>query len=79
MTLLPFGGDVTGITTRGLAYALRDEPLVVGPARGLSNIRDAIDAAVTVRSGRLLVVESAPPPVVETAGPFPPTRLSSNA
>ena len=30
----------TGITTEGLRYPLRDEPLVVGPARGLSNVRD---------------------------------------
>jgi thiamine pyrophosphokinase len=67
ITLLPFGGDVAGITTSGLAYPLRDEPLTVGPARGLSNLRTGIDAAVTIRSGRLLVVESA----------FAPTRLSS--
>ena len=69
ITLLPFGGDVAGITTRGLAYPLRDEPLTFGPARGLSNVREAGDASVTVRSGRLLVVETA----------LPPTRLSSGA
>jgi len=68
VTLLPFGGDVTGVSTRGLAYALRDEPLVVGPARGLSNVRDSADAAVTIRSGRLLIVETSPP-----------AALSSNA
>ncbi len=62
VTLLPFGGDVVGITTVGLAYPLRDEPLVVGPARGLSNIRTGADAAVTVRDGRLLVIETALPP-----------------
>ena len=67
VSLLPFGGDVAGITTHGLAYRLRDEPLTVGPARGLSNVRTAADAAVTVRSGRLLVIETA----------FVPTRLSS--
>ena len=59
ITLLPFGGDVVGITTRGLAYPLRDEPLTVGPARGLSNVRTSADAAVTIRAGRLLVVETA--------------------
>jgi thiamine pyrophosphokinase len=61
VTLLPFGGDVTGVTTSGLRYPLSDEPLRTGPARGLSNIRTATDAAVTVRSGRLLVVETALP------------------
>ena len=60
VSLLPHGGDVTGITTRGLRYPLVDEPLVVGPARGLSNVRTAADASVRVRAGRLLIVETAP-------------------
>jgi thiamine pyrophosphokinase len=59
ISLLPFGGDVRGITTHGLRYPLSDEPLTVGPARGLSNVRTLPDAAVTVGDGRLLVVESA--------------------
>jgi thiamine pyrophosphokinase len=58
VSLLPLGGDVTGITTAGLRYPLRDEPLRTGPARGLSNVRTGPEAAVTVRAGRLLVVES---------------------
>lgn len=61
VTLLPFGGDATGVTTAGLRYPLSDEPLRTGPARGLSNVRIAADAAVTLRSGRLLVVETALP------------------
>jgi thiamine pyrophosphokinase len=60
LSLLPLGGDASGITTVGLRYPLRDEPLVTGPARGLSNVRVVPDAAVTVRRGRLLVVEAAP-------------------
>ena len=59
VTLLPFGGDVDGVSTRGLRYPLDDEPLVVGPARGLSNVRVDPGASVTVRRGRLLVVETA--------------------
>ena len=58
----PSAATCPGITTEGLRYPLRDEPLVTGPARGLSNVRVAPDAAVTVRRGRLLVVESAPAP-----------------
>lgn len=70
VTLLPFGGDATGLTTAGLRYPLADEPLRAGPARGLSNIRLASDASVTVRSGRLLVVEIAVPvePVIDDRG-----------
>jgi thiamine pyrophosphokinase len=58
VSLLPFDGDAVGITTRGLRYPLRDEPLVAGPARGLSNVRVAGDASLEVRSGRLLVIET---------------------
>ena len=58
VSLLPYGADVAGITTEGLEYPLADEVLATGPARGLSNVRVAADAAVTVGSGLLLVVES---------------------
>ena len=58
VSLLPFGGDATGVTTRGLRYPLSDEALASGPSRGLSNVRDARDAALTVESGRILVVET---------------------
>ena len=58
VSLLPVGAGVEGVTTSGLAYPLLDEPLLLGPTRGLSNIRTAADASVTVRSGLLLIVES---------------------
>ncbi|HSK52234.1 MAG TPA: thiamine diphosphokinase [Clostridia bacterium] len=58
VSLLPYGHGVEGVTTEGLAYPLRDEPLPAGPARGLSNVRTGNAAAVTVRSGLLLVVET---------------------
>ena len=58
VSLLPLDGDVAGVSTRGLVYPLRDEPLSLGPARGLSNVRAATEAAITVRRGRLLVVET---------------------
>ena len=52
------GAGVEGVTTHGLAYPLDDEPLPAGPARGLSNVRESADAAVMVRRGLLLIVES---------------------
>jgi thiamine pyrophosphokinase len=58
VSLLPMGPGVIGVTTAGLAYPLIDEPLPEGPARGLSNVRAAPDAAVAVRGGLLLIVES---------------------
>lgn len=58
VSLLPIGAGVVGVITKGLLYPLADEPLPEGPARGLSNVRTASDAAVVVRVGMLLVVES---------------------
>lgn len=58
VSLLPLGDGVAGVTTDGLRFPLADEPLPAGPARGLSNVRTAMDASVSVRRGLLLVVES---------------------
>jgi len=58
VSLLPFGGDAGGLATAGLRYPLRGEALPSGPSRGLSNVRDAEDATLTVGSGRILVVET---------------------
>ena len=58
VSLLPIGADVEGVTTDGLAYPLHDEPLLAGRTRGLSNVRSRSDAAVELRRGRLLVIET---------------------
>jgi thiamine pyrophosphokinase len=58
VSLLPFAGPAGGVTTTGLAYPLVDEPLEVGPARGLSNVRVDADASLTIRTGSLLVIET---------------------
>ncbi len=56
VSLLPMSERVEGITTQNLYYPLRDEPLVLGPARGVSNVMTAEQASVTIRSGVLLVM-----------------------
>jgi len=58
VSLFPLGPEATGIVTDGLAYPLRDEALRAGPARGLSNVRSGPEARVSLRSGRLLIVET---------------------
>ena len=58
VTLLPVGGDARGVSTEGLAYRLDDEVLLEGRTRGLSNRRTESLARVTLRSGRLMVVET---------------------
>jgi thiamine pyrophosphokinase len=59
VSLFPFGGDAEGVTTRGLRYPLSDEPLRSGSSRGLSNVREAEDAGIDIRAGKVLVVEIA--------------------
>lgn len=56
VSLIPLGGDATGVETDGLAYPLRGETLHCGAARGVSNILSEPIAHVTLRSGALLVV-----------------------
>lgn len=60
VTLVPVGGDVQGVTTRGLRYALDDEPLLLGSSRGLSNVVTERPTSVWVTAGTLLVIEAQP-------------------
>jgi thiamine pyrophosphokinase len=58
VSLLPIGGSAEGVTTAGLRYPLRDEPLELGSSRGLSNEVASKPATVRLRRGTLLVVET---------------------
>lgn len=59
VTLLPIGGDATGVTTDGLRWALDRATLRMGRSRGLSNRVTATPASVRLEHGTLLVVETA--------------------
>ncbi len=58
ISLLPVGGSVEGVRTENLQYPLRDEVLLFGPARGVSNVMLADEATVRARAGLLLVVHT---------------------
>jgi thiamine pyrophosphokinase len=58
LSLLPLGGDAIGVTTRGLFYPLRDEPLAFGSARGVSNVLTTAPAHVALRAGLLVAVHT---------------------
>jgi thiamine pyrophosphokinase len=55
VSLIPVMGDVEGVTTRGLRWPLRDELLLVGDTRGLSNEPVSDEASVSIGSGQLLL------------------------
>lgn len=58
VTLLPIGGEVTGVTTTGLRWPLDGATLQMGRSRGLSNEVLEQGASVRVERGTLLVVET---------------------
>ena len=56
VSLLPIGGDASGIWTTGLEYPLRGGTLRLGIPRGVSNVLTAPRATVRVESGILLAI-----------------------
>jgi len=56
--LFALHGPATGVTTRGLAFALNDEALTPGSSRGVSNRFVQAQAQVRVGDGVLLSVQS---------------------
>lgn len=67
VSLLPVHGDAVGVTTTGLVWPLRDETLVAGTSRGVSNLFAEPEATIEVRRGTLLAVvvdgdRAGPPP-----------------
>lgn len=57
VTLLPIGGNATGVTITGVRWPLADATLGLGRSRGLSNEIVTPPASVSLERGTLLVVE----------------------
>ncbi|HUH16319.1 MAG TPA: thiamine diphosphokinase [Methylomirabilota bacterium] len=58
VTLLPIGGDASGVTTHGLRWRLDGASLRMGRSRGLSNEVLAAPASVRLERGTLFVFET---------------------
>lgn len=58
VSLIPLGGDVSNITTKGLKYPLKDEDLSFGQVRGVSNMMDKSSANIEFSKGFLLVIHA---------------------
>jgi thiamine pyrophosphokinase len=56
VSLVPWGRKVTGILTQGLRWSLRNETLFPQKTRGISNEMASEKAAISLRSGLLLVI-----------------------
>lgn len=58
VSLVPLGGDASGVTTEGLRYPLRDETLFLGTTRGISNVIVSQPARINLAQGQLLLVHT---------------------
>ncbi len=56
ISLIPIGGAATGVTTAGLKYPLNNETLYPGSPRGVSNVCENTEVAITLDGGTLLVI-----------------------
>lgn len=57
VTIIPLGGDATGVRSRGLRYRLDGGTLPFGKSLGLSNVIESLPASVFIKSGVALVIE----------------------
>jgi len=58
ISLIPWQGEVTGITTSNLKWPLHDETLYPDKSRGISNKMTANVATIQIKSGSLLIVHT---------------------
>ena len=58
VSLIPATAVVEGVTTKGLAYPLKDARMVMGTGLGISNEFIQENAEVTIEKGRLYVIVS---------------------
>jgi thiamine pyrophosphokinase len=56
VSLIPWGGEVSGISTEGLLWPLRNETLFPDKTRGISNEMSHEIASIILKSGLLLVI-----------------------
>ena len=56
LSLVPWGGDATGVSTRGLQWPLDEEILSFGTTRGVSNVVADTRQSVSIRDGVLLAI-----------------------
>jgi len=58
VSLIPLGGDASGITTEGLKYPLKEQELTFGPTRGISNLLVEPSAHIKLSQGLLLAIHT---------------------
>jgi len=57
LSLIPISPEAIGVETEGLYYPLKGETLLMGPARGISNVFLGNVAKISIKQGLLLAVK----------------------
>jgi len=57
LSLIPITPEAVGVKTEGLYYPLKGETLLMGPARGISNVFLEDTAKVSIKQGLLLAIK----------------------
>lgn len=57
VSIIPFNGDVNGITTEGLAYGLKEAVIKFGSPIGISNLMTDRKCKIKIKSGEILVIK----------------------
>jgi len=58
ISLIPFWGDVSGVTLKGFEYPLSNDTLKMGSSRGVSNVLQDEYGEIEIKNGLLLVVKA---------------------
>ena len=56
VSLIPFSGEVKGVTTESLAYPLKNAEMNIGTSLGISNVLEADSAKIWIGEGILIVI-----------------------
>jgi len=57
VSLIALSPEVNGVTLAGFLYPLKEETLIMGGSRGISNIINEDRASISVKHGKLLVIK----------------------
>ena len=58
VSLVPFGGDLVGVSVSGLDYPLENETLCFGESRGVSNVMTSNKCTISIQSGSGLIIKA---------------------
>lgn len=56
VSIIPYGGNIEGITLKGLKYPLDNAPISLGKPTGISNVMVDSECTISVKKGEIIIV-----------------------